>query len=407
MSSLVFAVLAGWSCFLSLLLFLPPRGYGVLQLPYFILTFMWGELALYNILLQALSLLFWIWLDAIEGLAGVLGMALLSISWLALYVHHRIGHHTPALLEAALKEGLGCDSVAPIRRLGGFGWMRPFVLRDRRCSMLTDIPYSGDYPENKLDIYLPEAAEGPYPVLLYVHGGAFFMGDKRQQGRLLYQHAVDAGWAVVSINYRLGPDHRMPAMIVDTKRAVAWLHQHGEEYGLNSTMIVSAGESAGGFLSLMLACTPGDPFFQPGFEDVDTRLQGCISLYAPNDLLGEHGCFDAETYQEFNLKHVMPVAAGEDPELWRRCSPMYRLSPDMPPVFVLGGTHDPLASLEETLQLSSALQSISRSAVVSAIYPNTTHAFDQTRSSRSIPTMQALLQFMNWVRDSSASRGEI
>ena len=155
----------------------------------------------------------------------------------------------------------------------------------------------------------------------------------------------------------------------------------------------------------MLACTPGDPFFQPGFESIDTRLQGCISLYEPNDPLGEHGCFDAKTYQEFNLKHVMPIAADEDPELWRRCSPMYRLNSDMPPVFILGGTHDPLASVEESRQLSAAIKSVSHSAVVSAIYPNTTHAFDQTRSSRSIPTMQALLQFMNWVRDSSPARG--
>ena len=57
MSSLVFAVMAGLSCGLSLLLYLPPRGYGVLQLPYFMLTFLWGELALYNIFFQALSML--------------------------------------------------------------------------------------------------------------------------------------------------------------------------------------------------------------------------------------------------------------------------------------------------------------------------------------------------------------
>ena len=218
MSNLVFAVMAGLSCALSLLLYLPPRGYGVLQLPYFMLTFLWGELALYNILLQALSLLFWIWLDAIEGVAGVIGMALLAVSWLALYCHHLIGHRAPALLETALRDGLGTDSLPPVRQLGTFEWLRPFVIRDRRCSVQTDIPYCDDHPENTLDLYLPEAGEGFYPVLLYVHGGAFFMGDKRQQGRLLYQHAVDAGWAVVSINYRLGgPDHRMPAMIVDTK----------------------------------------------------------------------------------------------------------------------------------------------------------------------------------------------
>jgi acetyl esterase/lipase len=405
MSSLLFAVMAGLSCALSLLLYVPPRGYGALQLPYFMLTFLWGELALYNILFQTLSLLLWIWFDAITGFTGAIGMALLLVSWLALYCHHLIGHRTPELLESALREGLKTDLLPAIKRLGRFEWLQPFLLRDRRCSIELDIPYGEDHPANKLDLYLPEAGQRPYPVLLYVHGGAFFMGDKRQQGRLLYQHAVDAGWAVVSINYRLGPDHRMPAMIIDSKRALAWLHQHGAGYGLDTSMIVSAGESAGGFLSLMLACTPGDPFFQPGFESVDTRLQGCISLYAPNDLLGEHGCFDAETYRDFNLKHVMPVAAKDDPELWRRCSPMYRLGPDLPPIFVLGGTHDPLASVEETRQLSAALKAVSRSAVVSAIYPNTTHAFDQTRSSRSIPTMQALLQFMNWVRDTSPAQG--
>lgn len=405
MIPVLFACLAGLSCFLTLLLYLPPRGYGALQLPYFMLTFLWGELALYNILLQLLSLLFWAWLGAFAGAAGVLGLGLCVLSWLGLYHHHRIGHRSPELLESALREGLGRDYQrllplalqGPVKRLPAMAWLRPFVGKISGCKVSYDLRYSEEFPENCLDLYLPDTGEGPYPVLLYIHGGAFFMGDKSQQGRLVYQRAVSAGWAVASINYRLGPEHRMPAMIIDTKRAVQWLREQGWAHKLDTRIIVSAGESAGGFLSLMAAATPGDPLFQPGFETVDTQLQGCISLYAPNDLLGLHGCFDAETYQAFNLKHVMPVAAQDDPELWRQCSPMYRFTAAMPPTFVLGGTHDPLASVEETRQLAGALRAVSRNPVVCAIFPNTTHAFDQTRSSRSIPTMQGLERFLSWL----------
>ena len=196
----------------------------------------------------------------------------------------------------------------------------------------------------------------------------------------------------------------MPAMIEDVKRAIVWVRERGAEHGLDARTIVCAGESAGGFLAVMAAVSANEPAFQPGFEAADTGVQGCVSLYGPNDLLGEHGCFDAEAYQQFNAKSVMPCSAHEDRGLWQRCSPMYRLHADLPPIFVLGGTHDPLVSVEETRQLGEALKRESASPVVTAIYPFSTHAFDQTHSTRATPTVDAVVRFLAWIAANSTAQ---
>jgi acetyl esterase/lipase len=412
MTSIVFLVVAALGIVLTLLLYLPPRSYGALQLVYFMVTFLWGEFALINVILQALSLPLWYSWGAFNGAAGMAGVVLMPASWCGLCAYHFLGHKIPTLLDRALEQGLGLEFRDrlpshlrdPIPRMPAFRWLEPFPLRIRGSRFIGDLAF-GDDPYHRLDLYLPETGDGPWPVLLYVHGGAFFMGDKRQQGRVLYNRVPPEGWAIASINYRLGPEHRMPAMIEDVKRAIAWVRERGGEHGLDGRTIVCAGESAGGFLAMMAAVSANDTAFQPGFEEADTRVQGCVSLYGPNDLLGEHGCFDAEAYQAFNAKSVMPCIAAQDRSLWQRCSPMYRLHADLPPVFVLGGTHDPLVSVEETRQLGEALRRESASPVVTAIYPFSTHAFDQTHSTRATPTVDAVVRFLAWIAATRVPQG--
>ena len=104
-------------------------------------------------------------------------------------------------------------------------------------------------------------------MLVYIHGGAWVIGDKREQGIPMMHELAQRGWVCVAINYRLSPRATWPAHIVDCKRAVAWVREHIAEYGGDPGFIAVSGGSAGGHLSALLALTPNEPEWQPGFED--------------------------------------------------------------------------------------------------------------------------------------------
>ncbi len=109
------------------------------------------------------------------------------------------------------------------------------------------------------------------PVLVYIHGGAWVIGDKREQGLPLLHELARRGWVTVTINYRLSPRATWPDHLVDCKRALAWVREHIAEYGGDPGFIAVSGGSAGGHLCAMVALTPGDPAFQPGFEEPHRR----------------------------------------------------------------------------------------------------------------------------------------
>ncbi len=197
------------------------------------------------------------------------------------------------LVDEALERATGgaVDRLARDPRPVWNRWWRlviavPFRLRGIRRARNIDYWGDGNY-RHKLDILtrrgvVPEGA----PVLVYIHGGAWVIGDKRQQGIPMMHELVQRGWVCVSINYRLSPRATWPAHIVDCKRAVAWVRQHIAEYGGDPGFIAVSGGSAGGHLSALLALTPNEPGWQPGFEDLDTSVDACVPFYGVYDLTG-------------------------------------------------------------------------------------------------------------------------
>ena len=130
----------------------------------------------------------------------------------------------------------------------------------------------------------PDGAAERAPVLVYIHGGAWVIGDKREQGIPMMHELARRGWVCVAINYRLSPRATWPDHIVDCKRAVAWVREHIAEYGGDPAFIAVSGGSAGGHLSSLLALTPNQPEWQPGFEDIDTSVDACIPFYGVYDM---------------------------------------------------------------------------------------------------------------------------
>jgi len=102
--------------------------------------------------------------------------------------------------------------------------------------------------ESELDARVYRPGEGDRPVLLYFHGGGFVVGGLDTHDNVCQRLAAESGWTVVSVDYRLAPEHPFPAPLEDAYAALEWVHDHRETVGGDGTVAVG-GDSAGANLS--------------------------------------------------------------------------------------------------------------------------------------------------------------
>jgi acetyl esterase/lipase len=240
--------------------------------------------------------------------------------------------------------------------------------------------------------------------MVYVHGGAWVIGDKREQGKPMMFELVARGWVCVTINYRLSPKATWPDHIVDVKRALVWVKAHIAEYGGDPSFVAVSGGSAGGHLCALLALSAGDPAFQPGFEDADTSVQACVPFYGVMDMTSspEASRF-GNGLVEMLEKTVMKVKETEHPEVYRDASPTFRVRPDAPPFFVLHGRNDTLVPIGTARVFVKRLRAVSTQPVAYAELPLAQHAFDVLASLRCQATTSAVGDFLDGARAAHAA----
>ncbi|GFG76126.1 alpha/beta hydrolase [Mycobacterium botniense] len=102
-------------------------------------------------------------------------------------------------------------------------------------------------------IYWPPIDSDDLPVVVYFHGGGFVVGDLDTHDGTARQHAVGAEAVVVSVDYRLAPEHPYPAAIDDAWAATQWVAGHGSDIGADVTRLAVAGDSAGGTIAAVIA----------------------------------------------------------------------------------------------------------------------------------------------------------
>lgn len=210
-------------------------------------------------------------------------------------------------------------------------------------------------------------------------------------------HLASRGWVCFAPNYRLSPRATWPDHIVDIKRAIAWIREHGAEYGADPGFIVITGGSAGGHLSALAALSANEAEFQPGFEDADTTVQAAIPYYGVYDIADELRTPLGKQRLKFFARTVMKKRLADDPESFRRASPLARVNPDAPPFFVIHGAHDSLVPAAEAREFARRLRAVSKSPVVYAELPGTQHAFDVFPSIRTAHVIRAAERFADYV----------
>lgn len=268
------------------------------------------------------------------------------------------------------------------------------------------------------DVYLP-ATDGPYPVIVFIHGGALITGSRRGLLDLHRDGYLSEGYTIVAIDYRLAPETKLPQIIEDLQDAFAWVREQGPELlSADASRIGVVGHSAGGYLTLMA-----------GFC-VDPRPQALVSFYGYGDIVGpwysEPDPFYCQeplvsreeawsvigtrpTSEDFDggrgifylycRQHGLwpKEVGGHDPALepgfFSRFCPVRNVDSRYPPTLLLHGNRDTDVPYQQSVMMSAALTAAGTEHELVTI-PGGEHGFDRTDDHAAAEAFARVLGFL-------------
>ena len=217
------------------------------------------------------------------------------------------------------------------------------------------IEYSNpDGQHLQLNLARPEAATGPLPVVICIHGGGFRAGHRDGNNALCVKLA-QRGFAAATVSYRLAPKYQFPAAVFDVKAAVRWLRANAAKYQMDPTRIGVTGDSAGGHLAQFLGVTSGVKEFEGegGNADQSSRVACVVNRYGPSD-------FTKSYDKSVDAAEVLPLFLGGDLKSARerhiRSSPLNWVTPDAAPTLILHGTEDKYVAYEQGVWMRDRLK---------------------------------------------------
>jgi acetyl esterase/lipase len=225
-----------------------------------------------------------------------------------------------------------------------------------------DLAYVQDgHERQKLDLYLPAKADGPLPVIVWIHGGGWRGGSKEGAGPAL--RFVTKGYAVASINYRLSQHAVFPAQIEDCKAAIRWLRAHAKKYNLDPDHIGVWGASAGGHLVALLGTSAGVKELEGngGNADQSSRVQCVVDFFGPTDFLKMKSQAIPESKMDADApKSPLSLLVGgpiqENKEKAARANPISYIRDKIPPFLILHGDKDDVVPYGQSELLEKALK---------------------------------------------------
>ena len=381
--------------------------------PAFFAGWLSSELAPHALALTGADVAAHVALHGVSGRRTQLGLAAAGVSAAGYASLIAAGFRARHEVEVALSEGLGpdyadglsramvqADLATPWRQL-----INPFAMKHPAVKVHRRLPYAPGGMRFEADVYHRRDVPAGAPVLLQVHGGGWVIGRKEQQGVPLMTRMASLGWVCVAVNYPLSPKARWPGHLVALKRAIGWIRTNIAEYGGDSSFLAVTGGSAGGHLSAMLALTGNDPALQPGFESVDTSVQACVPHYGVYDFTAEDGTRASRLRVDTLVRPLVMARDAKYPDDYRAASPLYQVSPQAPPFFVIHGSNDSLVPVSEARSFVSALREVSKSPVAYAEMRGAQHAFDIFPSIRSAHVVRGVERFLDWTYTASRAEG--
>ena len=377
--------------------FVPVRRVPALFMPSFFGSWLTAELAIHHVFWQSIATFIFIELGALAAWPGWAGLIVTFGSWLGLLVLFADGNRAAKSFERALA---GLAPVANEKPVPRRQVLFPFSKRRHGVEVTRNLEYrrvAGTVLE--LDVVAPIEGGSKRPAILQIHGGSWVMGDKREQGWPLLSHLAANGWVCFNLNYRLSPGATFPEHLIDLKAGLAWIREHAAQWNVDPSFIAVTGGSAGGHLAALMGLTANDPEYQPGFEDADTSVQAAVPIYGVYDFTSRLGVNRLPFWYRRLERQIMKAFRDEEPDKFRRASPIERIHPDAPPFFIIHGDRDTLAPVEEARDFANALRKISTAPVLYSELKGAQHAFDLFCSPRTAHMLAAVLQFLTAARE--------
>jgi acetyl esterase/lipase len=263
------------------------------------------------------------------------------------------------------------------------------------------------------DVWQPPQTVTPSGLaFIYLHGSAWTLLDKDVGTRPLFTQLAAQGHVIMDVAYRLAPETDMMGMVNDVKRAIVWMKENAQTYGVNPNTIVVGGGSAGGHLALLAAYTANNPQFTPKeLEEKDISVCGVVSLYGPTDLEAMYFHTNQQlttrlnpntpkkaipqmpqwlikmmgkSYHRFHFENFANAGTfaflfgghpDECPEKYALFSPVNHVHTKCPATLLIHGEDDTMAPIKTTQFLFKRLKE-EKVPTVMHILPQTDHAFD-------------------------------
>ena len=273
---------------------------------------------------------------------------------------------------------------------------------------------NGENRDLRMNVFVPKTNNKKVPLLVFVHGGGWAMGDYQgddksnnnqvnltgqtvnqmstdnQSSYKIFKGILNNGIAFASIDYSLNSEAKFPAQIFDVKGAIRFLRAHADEYGIDSERIAIAGTSAGAHLATLLATTNNISELEGtvgGNLNYSSKVMACIDFYGPTDLLTMGPEMDlslqtkeqaAETHDSIRANESILLGFNKEGQgvgllrklkenndtsspywnyvlLATKGSPVYQVTSDDPPFFIAHGGNDSLVSIQQSLRFKEAL----------------------------------------------------
>ena len=235
-----------------------------------------------------------------------------------------------------------------------------------------DVPYATQDPRQVVDIWLPEEGEGPFPLLVFVHGGGWVSGDKRENTMPIVFKAMSQGYALACVEDRLAPDSLWPSALYDVHCAIRFLRAHAQDYRLKTDKIAIMGNSAGAHLANMVAALGGRSILKGeelGYANEDDSVQCLISVYAPTDIarIDQDDWSCISNFDKVNGNYVVEDEGIDDltkphntmlgyparlnPAAAASAGPVNFITADFPPAYFLHGLSDQIVPYTQSVSM--------------------------------------------------------
>lgn len=188
----------------------------------------------------------------------------------------------------------------------------------------------GPYGEaNLLDLYLPKGVSGLLPVIVSIHGGGYFYGDKELY-RFYTMHLAEFGFAVINFNYRLAPEFHFPAQLEDSAKVIEWLSNNADKYGLDKDNVFLVGDSAGAQMITHYALIHSNPEFAALFDfsvATDVKIRAISAACGIYDMARRRGI-------NMNQQIIFDLLGDEVSLEDERLKVLENINSDYPPTYL-------------------------------------------------------------------------